>query len=233
MTNTETITRQAEEAARIDAEVAEANVGPATVTAEQLREQMKGTGAELGGLTSSSEDVPVYNRYDGTSSNIPSDQLRQRLTVRFDAGHPKAGELVWTTKAPESPPKLGTMKCPLHSESDEREYMDGLNFIGILCLKATMKTQFDVNQHFKGKHKSIHAAVEQDKDRQMKEQQMDLMRQQTAAMQAVAAQGRQNGAAQATEAAPPALTETAEAAAEVRCHSCNEVIEGKLGDHSC
>lgn len=193
---------KAEEDVHVEAEIAQAQQVPGDagpITREDLNKILSGTGSQMGGLQSSAAPFRVYNRYDGEPSDITTDQAGQRLRVRFDATHPWAGQLVWTTKAPEHPPRPGIFVCPLHPESEDRGYLNELHFNGIVCAKSNMKTEMDRQDHFRGKHKKIHAAVEADKDRQLEVQRMDLMREQTAAMQAMA---NAQGAAPALEACP-------------------------------
>lgn len=181
---------RAEEEAHVAAELDTAGGGQGLqepMTLEQMRKHLEAVGSRVGGLVSSAEMVTIYNRYDGVSSDVTTDQIRQRLRVRFDRTHPWEGQLVWTTKPPEKAPEKGNLKCPLHSESEERAYLDILHFDGKTCRKATMKTQYDVGTHFEKAHKRIYLAVEKDKERQIQLQQMELMREQTAAMQAMAA----------------------------------------------
>ncbi len=193
-TAAEAAVHRAEEDAHVASELGAAGLaadGQERVSIEELRERVKGTGAELGGLVSSAEMMIVYNRYDGVSSQITTDQASQRLRVRFDRTHPWAGQLVWTTKAPENGPAVGSLLCPLHPESEERAYLDSLNFRGATCRKATLPTEYDRERHFE-KHKRVHAAVEADKVKQMQDRQMELLQEQTAAMREMAA-GQRNG----------------------------------------
>ena len=99
---------------------------------------------------------------------------------------------------------MGTLLCPLHQDSEERGYLDGLNFKGKLCRKATLKTEYDKDRHF-AQHGLIYKAVEADKVKQLQTQQMDLMREQTNAMQSMA---RAQGAPPATEPALAAPEES-------------------------
>ncbi len=140
-----------------------------------------------------------------------------------------AGQLVWTTKPPEDAPAVGTLLCPLHIDSEERAYLDTLHFEGKVCAKSTMKTLYDRDMHFEHGHGAIYKAVEKDRARQLQVQQMELMKQQTAAMQAMAGQ---NGAEPGTATESTAQAEVQEPD-ETRCHQCNEAIEGELKDHSC
>ncbi|KKN31680.1 hypothetical protein LCGC14_0821450 [marine sediment metagenome] len=198
------VVRKAEEEAHVEAELEQAREQEGyrePVPVEQLREEMKSEGVKLGGVTSSAEMLTIYNRYDGVPSQITTDQARQRLSVRFDPSHPWAGQLVWTTKPVEGR-EMGTLLCPLNPDSAERGYLDGLRFNAIICRKHNMKTAYDVDMHFEHKHKTIFKAVEKDKDRQMKEQQMALMREQTAAMNRMAAAQGDNGQAPEPAAAP-------------------------------
>lgn len=224
-----------EEDAHVEEELARAKteqgVGDAP-SLDDLQNILKGTGSTLGGLQSSAESLTIYSRYDGESSDITTDQAGQRLRVRFDDSHPWAGQLVWTTKAPENPPRPGELLCPLHEKSDERAYMNELRFTGIICRKSNMKTEMDVQDHFQGKHKKIHKAVEADKARQIQLQQMELMKEQTNAMKAMAA--AQNGTGTETEAQTvEEVSESTAGETVQRCNSCHTVIEGKLADHSC
>lgn len=188
--SSDSIVAKAEEDVHVEAEIAQAQQipgGAEPITRAELDKILKGTGSEMGGLQSSAAPMRIYNRYDGFPSDITTDQAGQRLRVRFDAQHPWAGQLVWTTKPPDTPPEMGKFLCPLHRESDQREYLDSLNFGRVTCRKATLRTTYDVDGHFKGKHREIFKAVEADKARQLEIQRMDLMREQTAAMQAMAA----------------------------------------------
>ncbi len=179
------VAQRAEEDAHVDKEMRNAGLQGGEVTLDDIREKL-GDGSTVSGVTSSAEMMTVYNRYDGVPSQITSDQAGQRLRVRFDKTHPWAGQLVWTTKPPENGPALGTLLCPLHKDSDERAYLDGLHFQSQTCLKSTLKTDYDKDMHF-AQHRLIHKAVEADKEKQLQLQQMDLMREQTNAMKAMAA----------------------------------------------
>lgn len=195
-TAAEATIRRAEEDAHVAVEMERARTGRGEVEAapgraepvthKQVEELLKGTGSTLGGLQSTAEFMTVYNRYDGVPSQITTDQASQRLRVRFDPSHPWAGQLVWTTTPPKKGPVVGTLKCPLHLESEERAYLNDLHFGSVTCRKATMKTEMDRQDHFQGKHKKVHKAVEADKAKQLQLQQMELMKEQTAAMQAMA-----------------------------------------------
>ncbi len=203
-TATDVAVQRAEEDAHVDEEMRNAGLQGGEVTLDDIREKL-GEGSTVSGVTSSAEMMTVYNRYDGVPSQITSDQAGQRLRVRFDKTHPWAGQLVWTTKPPENGPALGTLLCPLHKDSDERAYLDSLHFQGKLCLKATLKTEYDKDMHFK-QHKLIFNAVEADKAKQLQLQQMELMREQTNAMKAMA---EAQGAPPATETAQPTDPEPA------------------------
>lgn len=201
--------RKAEEDVHVDEELERARKEQGLgepVTIEQVKSLLEDTDAHVGGVESTAAMMIVYNRYDGVPSQITTDQAGQRLRVRFEPLHPMAGQLVWTTKPPDTPPSVGTLLCPLHPGSEEREYLDGLHFEGKTCAKSTLKTRYDRDMHFEKGHRAIFAAVEKDKDRQLQVQQMDLMKQQTAAMERMADRGT-DSPAQPIETPPQAITD--------------------------
>ena len=217
---------KAEEDAHVDEELERVRKDtPKTI--DEMNALLGGTDSDVSGIESTAAMMTVYNRWDGVPSRITTDQAGQRLRVRFEPLHVMAGQLVWTTKPPESAPAVGTLLCPLHIDSEERKYLDGLHFEGKTCAKSTLKTLYDRDMHFEHGHGAIYKAVEKDKANQLQLRQMELMQQQTAAMQAMAGQ---NGGA--TESTAQAVEEVPESD-ETRCHQCNESIEGKLADHSC
>ena len=132
---------------------------------------------------STSHLVPLYNRYDGLVSHIPSDQLRQRLGQRFAREHPWAGQLVYTQEKME-PVRGSGYLCVLHPDSARRAEFDALGFKGVLCRKATLPTEREVELHLQAKHRGAFKAREKADGREQREQQMDLLRQQTALMEA-------------------------------------------------
>jgi hypothetical protein len=180
--------QRAEEDAHVASELEAAGVGQAPSLAD-LRRELEEKGGSVGGVVSSAEMLPIYNRYDGVLSEITTDQASQRLRVRFGSEHPWAGQLVWTTKEPETGSVVGTLLCPLHAESDMRDYLNVLG-VSLTCRKSNMKLQDDVDAHFEHKHNRIFRAVERDKAKQLENQRMDLMREQTEAMREMAAAQR-------------------------------------------
>ncbi len=221
---------KAELDAHVEEEItrAQQEQGAVTMSIDEVKKLLGATDS-ISGVESTAADMTIYNRYDGVPSRITTDLAGQTLRVRFEKGHPMAGDLVWTTKAPAEAPKPGTLLCPLHPDSEERKYLDSLHFEGKTCKKSTMKTLYDRDMHFEKGHGNIYKAVEKDKDRQLQVQQMALMQEQTKAMQAMAAaNGAQTGTTESTAQAveEPSTDET-------RCDACQEVIEGELKDHSC
>ena len=222
------VVAKAELDAHVEEEMARAqqDQGAATMTIDEVKKLLGATDS-LSGVESTAADMTIYNRYDGVSSRITTDLAGQTLRVRFEKGHTMAGELVWTTKPPETPPAVGELLCPLHPDSEERKYLDSLHFDGKTCEKKTLKTLYDKDMNFEKGHGNIFKAVEKDRDRQLKIQSMELMQEQTNAMKAMA--GAQNGAGTEAEA----QAEVQEPTADKHCDSCHEVIEGRLADHSC
>lgn len=181
--------RQEEDEAHVEDEMRAAGALKERRSLDDIRREIESSGGTVGGLDSSAEDVILYNRYDGVPSRVTTDQLRQRLRVRFDRDHPWAGQLVWTARPPEKPAEQGTLLCPLHPNSEEREYLDSLRFQGVLCRKSNMKTANDRDAHFE-KHKRVFRAVEKDKERRQRERQMELMSEQTKALRSMAQSDR-------------------------------------------
>lgn len=225
----EAVVAKAELDAHVEEEMmrAQQDQGAVTMTIDEVKALLAGTDSHVSGVESTAADMTIYNRFDGVPSRITTDLAGQTLRVRFEKGHPMAGELVWTTKPPEHAPEPGKLLCPLHVDSEERKYLNGLHFEGKTCPKSTLKTLYDKDNHFEKGHGNIYKAVEKDKDRQLQIQQMALMQEQTNAMKAMA--GTQNGAGTDTAAQAEEAPETD----ETRCDACQQVIEGKLADHSC
>lgn len=219
---------KAELDAHVEEEIARAqqDQGVVTMSMDEVKKLLGATDS-ISGVESTAADMTIYNRSDGVPSRITTDLAGQTLRVRFEKGHPMAGELVWTTKPPETPPVVGELLCPLHPDSEERAYLDSLHFAGKLCKKRTLKTLYDKDMHFEKGHGAIYKAIEKDKSRQLQLQQMELMQEQTNAMKAMA--GAQNGGGTETEV--QAVVQ--EPSNDKHCDSCHQVIEGKLADHSC
>ena len=138
-------------------------------------------------LTSTAELIPLYNRATGECSLVVADQIKQKVSTRFPADHPThAGQLVYTDAEME-PLNPGQLTCVLHPTHEQRTHFDALGFAGIICAKANIVTDFEVEQHLKLKHKTVWQTNERAITREREDRQMELMRQQTEAMQAVAA----------------------------------------------
>ncbi len=230
----EAVVAKAELDAHVEEEMKRARdeQGTVTMSMDEVKKLLGATDS-ISGVESTAADMTIYNRYDGVSSRITTDLAGQTLRVRFEKGHPMAGELVWTTKPPAEAPKPGTLLCPLHVDSEEREYLNSLHFEGKTCKKSTMKTLYDKDMHFEKGHGNIFKAVEKDKDRQLQVQQMALMQEQTAAMKTMAAGQATNGAGTETEAQAEVVPEAEASTDDKHCDACHQVIEGKLADHSC
>lgn len=138
-------------------------------------------------LTSSARGKPMWNRETGVPSFILTDQAKLRIAQRFPDDHPNPefrGQRVYT-QTPMQPLNPGSMVCKLHKDHPDREYMDKW-FRGQYCAKSNMRTQLDVENHFKSKHKGEHQVVEDYEKREHEKQVLEMQRLQMESMQALA-----------------------------------------------
>jgi len=145
-------------------------------------QQTKGEG-QLG-LSSTANELTLWNRETGEPSQVLSDQLRLRLRQRFPAGHPLQGERVYTHEKME-PLRRGHELCLLHKDHPQRAEMDEVGFRNKFCRKANLISEYEVQQHLQRKHKKAWEAKREHKQEAERREQMDLMRQQTEALLAV------------------------------------------------
>ena len=116
--------------------------------------------------------------------------------------------------------RLGSVKCFMHKESEERERLDSLGMAGKLCIAGHLANIYAKRIHERKCHKREREMWQDYLDDNKEAAAIERQEQQYTAMMALA-----------ERAAPP---ETAKAAKNVvTCHSCNEPIEGKLKDHHC
>ncbi len=119
--------------------------------------------------------------------------------------------------------RLGSVKCFMHSESDEREVLDSLGMAGKTCSKEFLANIYAKRIHEQKSHK---------RERTMYQGYLDDKKE-------AAAIERQDKQYTATMAMAQAVADTrAPVAAPVAtstrtCDSCGVAIEGRLADHNC
>ncbi len=116
--------------------------------------------------------------------------------------------------------RLGSVKCFMHKESEERKLLDSLGMAGKLCIAGHLANVYAKRIHERKCHKREREMYQDYLDDKKEAASIERQEMQYTAMMALA------GKAAAPEKAKPAKNVTT-------CHSCNEVIEGKLKDHHC
>lgn len=193
-----TVLRTIEEAkitARVDELKRHMREQPMDELSEGLKAQLEALGIPMTrgegdtGVTSTSVILRLWNRDTGEPSNVRFDELEAHLRVRFDVHHATmAGELVWTD-IPMEPKTRGVLRCPLHRDHPEREAMSALGMAHVSCRKANLVTDLDVEKHIQHRHPALHERLTRKRTEDMRQEQLDLMRQQTAALTALLERG--------------------------------------------
>ena len=109
--------------------------------------------------------------------------------------------------------RKGSVKCFMHAESEERKLLDSLGMAGKLCIAGQLANVYAKRIHERKCHKREREMFQEWLDDKKEEDAIERQERQYEAMMALA---RGSVASNATT-----------------CHSCNEVIEGKLADHHC
>ena len=126
--------------------------------------------------------VRLYNTRTGEMSLNNRSWLKNQLKKVW----PGTKDAVWSPRKPEGiTPTRGALKCPLHPE-----HADNPSFVGMglpECKKANLINEYEVQRHVRFKHPSAFAAIERKREQADRDESRDLMKAQTAAMQALAA----------------------------------------------
>lgn len=132
--------------------------GPRTMDLDVTDEQGNPMGQQAVMLTTIEQRKPTYVlAYNTrTGENIPFDVNRLPVILKKthqDKRYPQwVGRNLFTldkTRAPEY--RRGTMKCPLHPDSPDREFFNELG--SDICRKANIPTLLAVENHVKIKHR--------------------------------------------------------------------------------
>ena len=113
--------------------------------------------------------------------------------------------------------RQGSVKCFMHEDSEERGLLDSLGMAGKLCIAGKLANIYAKRIHERKCHKREREMYQDYLDDKKEAASIERQEMQYTAMIALA-----------ERAAPPE-----EAKPATTCHSCNEVIEGKLKDHHC
>ena len=161
----------------------------------------------------------LYATLDGEPVPVTRKRARLLLTRTLPDGKYMFIAPLQDGSPPPSIPeyRLGSVKCFMHEGSEERELLDSLGMAGKVCIAGHLANIYAKRIHERKSHK---------REREMYQDYLDDKKEAAA----IERQEKQYTAmiALAERAAPPE-----KAKAVTTCHSCNEVIEGKLADHTC
>lgn len=140
-------------------------------------------------MTTTAVEFTLWQRDTGVPSKVSYDQLEHRLKVRFEPDYPNEklrGQLVWSA-APLPLAFQGKLLCPLHQQSERRQEMTDLGYGAFHCRADDISDAWSLDLHIRVKHPGLFKRLERQREDDNRNAQMELMRQQTAAMQAMAA----------------------------------------------
>ena len=113
----------------------------------------------------------VISMLDGSTSRVLKHKLSEVLRKRSANGAPK----FWIDGMPGTPPKqdAGVLKCLLHAEHSNREWIDKSGLTGRTCPKCNLKSEFDVENHMLHRHpqesRLINLALERERTAEARE----------------------------------------------------------------
>ena len=161
----------------------------------------------------------LYATLDGEPVIVTRKRARLLLTRTLPDGKYMFIAPLEDGSPPSSVPEYrqGSVKCFMHKESEERELLDSLGMAGKLCIAGKLANIYAKRIHERKCHKREREMYQDYLDDKKEAASIERQEMQYTAMIALA-----------ERAAPPKETKPV-----VNCHSCNEVIEGKLKDHHC
>ena len=169
--------------------------------------------------------VTLYSMRDGCPITLP--EYQAKTAIRKMEG----GKYMFTSKQEEAPEyRLGEIKCFLHKDSPDQVFLKEIGLSGEAnhCRKATLANEHSKRMHGMHRHREEWDAYQAFMDDHKESEAIARQERQLEATLALA--GR---AAGATPVQAPSVAVEAPSDDLARCHSCNEVIEGRLGDHVC
>ena len=105
--------------------------------------------------------VYIYDTKTGDRSVCNRNMLATHLGKRR-----KDGSLIFTTRKPKVSPKMGTLKCMLHSDEPNRYHYDELGLA--TCRKANLTSPYQVIRHMQKRHKMEYATIKEEETREEK-----------------------------------------------------------------
>jgi len=161
----------------------------------------------------------LYATLDGEPVIVTRKRARLLLTRTLPDGKYMFIAPLEDGSPPPSVPeyRLGSVKCFMHKDSEERELLDSLGMAGKLCIAGKLANIYAKRIHERKCHKREREMFQDYLDDKKEAASIERQEMQYTAMIALAER------ASPPEKAKPATT----------CHSCNAVIEGKLADHTC
>lgn len=169
--------------------------------------------------------VALWRMSDGEPISLP--EYMAKAAIRKMEG----GRYAFTSHKEQAPEyRLGHIKCFLHKDSPDQEFLGEIGLSGPAnhCRKETISNEYSKLMHAKHRHKEEWDAYQSFLDDHKESQAIERAERQLNATLALAERAAGTEAPVTVAAAPIAATEPL-----TRCHTCNEVIEGKLGDHEC
>lgn len=120
--------------------------------------------------------VYVYSTLNGERSEIPFKLLRATLKKRLpntaDMPPEMIGRPAFSVRVVDPAPyprNTLKLKCLLHAESEEREFMDSIGLSGTFCRKANLATPLDQFLHLENKHRNAARLYNRELDQQKEE----------------------------------------------------------------
>lgn len=166
----------------------------------------------------------IYATLDGEPLVVTRKRARILFQRRLPDGRPMFRAPQEDGSRPASVPeyKKGNEKCFLHKNSPDRELMDSLGLQGKFCPAGQLANAYAKHIHESQKHVKT----------------WEIWEKHTADVKEAEAIKRQDRQFEATMQQNEAIMELARSnqpttEAVTRCHSCKQIIEGKLADHSC
>ena len=108
-----------------------------------------------------------------TTTGEPVKVLKYMLPQYLKAKNPD-GTLQFTGDKPAFAPKLGTLKCFLHPDGENREHYNELGLP--VCRKSNISAPYMVEQHMKKRHPSAWAIIERERTDREKEEDKEFQR---------------------------------------------------------
>lgn len=134
----------------------------------------------------------VFSMQDGEPREVMTKERPRLLRKRLPDGRPA----FWVPGMPGRPPSrnVGTWKCFLHPESDERKLVDEAGYAGRYCNdgdpskknRDNFRALSQKEQHERRKHPNAWEAVQRIKAEKERQEAIQLQRDQLAAMQGIA-----------------------------------------------